>query len=920
MTTRPSFRLSSLAVSLAIVSLSLAQTPPPAGTAQAPKSPEVAKKTLSPADYGKWEVLGEWTLSNDGRWIAAQIGTTEGDQGLLLKNNDTPQQIRRDYAFGASFSDDSKFAGFLTGVSRAAGLKLREERKPIEAKFTLIRLESGQEVSWDNVARFLFLKGGKTLLIHRNRPLGPEPTAQSGSDLIIVDLASGAQFVVGNALDATPSNDGLRIAVTIRSESGEGGLQLIDPNSFRVNQVAWGKEPIRNVTWSKDNNTLAYLTGRSDEKKEGDQHRITLVTGLRSELRLAVLEPTAPDSGIPEGWRISETAPLELADDGQSVGFGAQPWKNKKKPTRPGEKAGVEVWNTKDLRTLPEQRVQAPADQARTDVFYWQPGSKAVQLTKPYNDTGDGENGQLLTGNKHALIVDEKPYASAVSNGFAYYDVYIVNAKTAERTQVLSKTHWLPIPSPEGKYLAYYRQRNWWLYDIEKGTHRNATGDLKTTFEDEEDDHTVPEKRPVDPPTWLAADAGFIVEDKYDAYLVRAGSSSITPLTNGRKDRLIHRFTRIDSNEDGAKITEPLWFSITDEDTVAKGYYVADATGKGKIAVLDNSLIGGLRKARDGDRVAFRLETFDKSPSLLVTNQAFSQMKPTVRTNPQQALFKWGKAELINFKSRWGLPLKGTLVYPADYDPKRSYPMITYIYERLSNRFHAYIPPAEQSSYNAQVLSQNGYFVFMPDIAYKGRNPGKSAQDCLEPAVAAVLARRVGVDPDRVGLMGHSWGGYQTAFVTTVSKTFKVGVAGAPLTELTSMYNTHYWNSGIVNAPLLETGQGRLEVPFWEDPKVYIENSPVWRSQERKSPLLIACGDKDGAVDYHQGIALYNTLRRMGKDAVLLVYAGENHNFTQRPNQLDYARRLRHFLDVHLKGAKPESWITDGIPFLKKDD
>jgi dipeptidyl aminopeptidase/acylaminoacyl peptidase len=134
------------------------------------------------------------------------------------------------------------------------------------------------------------------------------------------------------------------------------------------------------------------------------------------------------------------------------------------------------------------------------------------------------------------------------------------------------------------------------------------------------------------------------------------------------------------------------------------------------------------------------------------------------------------------------------------------------------------------------------------------------------------------------------------------------------------MYNTNYWNTGTPNAPILETSQGRLRVPFWEDPKTYIDNSPVWRSMDRKAPILITFGDQDGAVDYHQGIALYNTLRRMGKDCVLLIYHGENHGFSKRPDQLDYGDRLRQFMDVYLKDAKPAPWISQGVPFLKEDE
>jgi dipeptidyl aminopeptidase/acylaminoacyl peptidase len=245
---------------------------------------------------------------------------------------------------------------------------------------------------------------------------------------------------------------------------------------------------------------------------------------------------------------------------------------------------------------------------------------------------------------------------------------------------------------------------------------------------------------------------------------------------------------------------------------------------------------------------------------------------------------------------------------------------VKYIYEKLSDNLHAYMMPIDWSAYNPQILSQNGYFVYMPDITYKPRNPGLSAVDCLEPAIDAVLALHVGVDSTKIGLMGHSWGAYETAFVTTVSKYFAVGVAGAPLTELTSMYNSYYWNAGITDQQIFETSQGRMEVPFWEDPKVYFDNSAVWQSKKRTAPILITFGDQDGAVDWHQGQYLYNTLRRMGKNAVMLVYAGENHGLVKRANQLDYAHKVRHFLDVYLKNAKPEPWVTDDIPLLKQLD
>jgi dipeptidyl aminopeptidase/acylaminoacyl peptidase len=82
----------------------------------------------------------------------------------------------------------------------------------------------------------------------------------------------------------------------------------------------------------------------------------------------------------------------------------------------------------------------------------------------------------------------------------------------------------------------------------------------------------------------------------------------------------------------------------------------------------------------------------------------------------------------------------------------------------------------------------------------------------------------------------------------------------------------------------------------------------------------VAFGDEDGAVDWHQGQELYATMRRMGKNMILLVYPGENHGLARRPNQIDYARRVRHFFDVYLKGVKAEPWVTEGVPHLRRND
>jgi len=874
------------------------------------------KPTLKPDDYKQWEALSNASISNDGHWINYTISQPDGNGRLVIKNSDGPESATVVNGAAPQFSDDSKWCAYLILPPKAVADKLREEKKPVENRLGLRNLAGGQERVIDRVVSFRFLKGSRYMVVQRYRGTSKP---EGGSDMMLVDLSDGSSLVVGNVVGFSENHDSTLLALRIESDSGEGGIQILNPATRSLTPLTWGKEKTANLDWAKDKDMLVFLAGAEDDKHEGLAFKVFVAKDLREpKPAIRVFDP-ATIKDFPEENRIAEVSPTMINDDGTAVAFGVQMWRPKKKPpVKPEDRVNVEVWNTHDLRVMPRQKVVAGADLNRTDLCVWHLDDNSFRKI----DDGDLQSAVLMPDFHHAVVGDAKPYASPVTNGVNYEDEWLVNTRTGEKTRLLTKVQWGVVPSRTGRYLAYFDRKAWWLYDINADKRRSLTETAKVPFEATEDDHTVPEKPPAGFPIFLKNDEGVLLPDEYDVWLARTGTPNVTRLTDGRKERVVYRYLDIDpsDDEDGPSVVKPFYFQTLDRDTKAAGFYMSDAAGKGKALLQQNARVGSLEKSKDTDRVLFIMGTFTDSPNLYLTNTAFTAIKPESKTNPQQEKYAWGKNELISYKSRFGTPLQGILTYPAGYEAGKTYPMVTYIYERLSDNLHGYSLPIEWSPYSVQILSQNGYFVFQPDIAYQPRNPGKSAVDCLEPAVQAVLDKHVGVDPAKVGLIGHSWGAYQTAFVTSVSKMFAVGVAGAPLTELTSMYNSFYWNSGVSNQQIFETSQARMEVPFWEDPKAYLDNSPVWQSQKRTAPILIAAGDADGAVDWHQAQYLYQTLRRMGKNAVLLVYAGENHNFTRRPDQLDYSRRLRHFLDVYLKGAKPEPWVTDGVPFLKKDD
>ena len=240
------------------------------------------------------------------------------------------------------------------------------------------------------------------------------------------------------------------------------------------------------------------------------------------------------------------------------------------------------------------------------------------------------------------------------------------------------------------------------------------------------------------------------------------------------------------------------------------------------------------------------------------------------------------------------------------------------LYERLSDGLHRYVAPSERDYYNTGVFTSQGYIVLQPDIVFRPREPGVSVVECVGPAVKKVISMGM-VDGGKVGVVGHSWGGFDTAYLTTHSDIFAAGVAGAPITDLVSNYGNHHWSSGIAETDHIETGQQRMEVPLYEDLAAYVRNSAVFNVQNMKTPLLIEVGDGDGTVFWHQGIELYNIARRAKKDVVLLAYAGEDHGLRKKANQMDYQRRILEWFGHYLKGDPAPAWITSGTSVLERE-
>jgi dipeptidyl aminopeptidase/acylaminoacyl peptidase len=399
---------------------------------------------------------------------------------------------------------------------------------------------------------------------------------------------------------------------------------------------------------------------------------------------------------------------------------------------------------------------------------------------------------------------------------------------------------------------------------------------------------------------------------------VSPDGSDAERITDGRADGIRHRRVYLDFDERTVDPDAPLYFTLYSDATEEWGYARASRPGREvETLIYGPQRYTGLSRADDAEVYMYSAQSFEDSPDIFVGDARLAAPTQVTNTNPFQDEYHWGRAELVEFTNTWGDTLQGSLYYPAGYVEGVQYPMIVYIYEIRAQDVRTYHVASERDYYDFQAWVQNGYFVFQPDIVYRDRDPGVSARAAIEPAVAKVVETGM-IDPAKVGLIGHSWGGYQTTYMSTVSDVFAAAVAGAPLTNLFSMYLSVYWNSGGTDARIFEISQGRMEVPFWEDEEAYRRNSPVFHIENMTTPLLMAQGTEDGAVDFNQGVEFYNAARRADKDFVFLVYNGENHGFAREPNQRDYHRRIIEWFDHYLKGEPAPEWIIEGVPYLEQ--
>jgi dienelactone hydrolase len=935
-----------------------------------------SQRAIQLDDIMAWKSINATALSEDGAWFGYRLAPAEGDGDVIIRQTKGDKQFK--FAIGempvpaggpaaqdgppaptgaaVAFSSDSRYAAFTIYPTRAEAAQLRRQRRPLQNKAGIVDLATGEKIEMARVRRYLFSgENGAWIALHK---YAPEPPANAnagsgagagagsgpansnarddrpkGSDLLLRELATGQEINVGNVADFAFDKKGHYLAWVIDAQDKAGnGIQYRDMSTGTIRSIdSDDKAVYSRPSWTDDSDGLAVLKGWEDSAFEDKLYGVVAFRNFSAAGPQKVVFKPADFTDFPAGMTVSPNRNPAWTRDLNAVLFGIH--KAKKKDPAPADrpaatndrdnrdtedKVDLVIWNYKDPRLQSQQQVQENQDKNFSFLAEFRPAEKkfirlADDTVRDVTPTYDQKwaVGRSIGGYELMSNLDGRNFA----------DVYAINMATGERKLALKQSRWTYGASPTGTHFAYYLDGQYWVYDLTSGQTTNLTKSVPTSFINTEDDHNI-DRPPVPFVGWARDGKSVILSDNWDLWQVPISGGAGTNLTlNGKKEQVRYRRPVVlDPEQRGFDLSGPVYIDVYGEWTKRNGIGVIEPGKPGvKRIMWDEAGYGGLLKARKADVYLYTRQTFRDAPDYYVTDASVSNGRKITDLNEQQAPFLWSSGTiLVDYVSAKGDKLQGALHLPANYEKGKQYPTIVFFYEKMSQNAFQYARPTA-NGFNISVYNSNGYAVFDPDITYKLNDPGMSAVWCLVPGVKAAIATGV-VDAKRVGIHGHSWGGYQTAFTITQTDLFAAAVAGAPLTDMISMYGIIYKNTGGTNGEIFESSQGRFTSGPWENWEAYTRNSPVAQAAKVKTPLLMLHNDKDGAVDFTQGIEYFNTLRRMQKPVVLLEYPGENHSLAKRANQKDYTVRMKEFFDHYLMGKALPDWYEQGIPRLQMDE
>lgn len=330
-------------------------------------------------------------------------------------------------------------------------------------------------------------------------------------------------------------------------------------------------------------------------------------------------------------------------------------------------------------------------------------------------------------------------------------------------------------------------------------------------------------------------------------------------------------------------------------------YYVTAASGQITEDNYAAGVVTGVTFNRGATMIGMVMQNSVRPPEAYVVKIGDRNPTQISRVNDEIAKMPFGKTEVITWKSSDGRDIEGLLTYPVGYVAGSKVPLILNVHGGPAGVFQqSFI--GGRGSYPIATFASKGYAILRPNprgssgygTEFRRANikdwGGMDYQDLMT-GVDKVIA--IGVaDPNRLGVMGWSYGGYMTSTIITKTKRFKAASAGAPVTNLMSF-------NGTADIPGFIPDYFGGE--FWNDPATYAKHSAMFNIKDASTPTLIQHGEADVRVPISQGYELYNALKAQGVPTRMIVLPRMPHGPNEPKMQVAAMQSNLEWFDKYLK-------------------
>lgn len=874
-----------------------------------PALAQTTPKPLTVDDLAAWRRITRQAISDDGHWAACQSSPWVGDADVALYKASGEEVNRFEPAGDFAFSVSSRYliVEQLPSKQLTDSLKLaktKADKMPMNS-LIICPVEGSLELI-DSVKTYRLAEKADFLAYQKGR---------KDSTLYVrsLDGKQAFHFPAVSAFGFAKKSERLYFVSAGDSTGLTAGLYTLEPKTGTPALIKAGDGAFRQIALNEAGDRVAFLYAA---EKDSVYKALELWLSETNGQARKVAGPA--DKAFPSGWVISEHAPLVFSENSSRLFFGTAPRPRRPDTTRLAEyRPDVQVWSWDEPVQYTQQTYDKKEEMKRSyQAVYNLKSNQILQLADealPDILLGDKGNAPL------AVLSTSRPYSvSSMWEGRTRSDYYVVSLETGDKALLQQGVYHSYRLSPGGTYAFWYAETDssWYTLSLaDRQLHRLTT---PQTFAAWNEDNDVPDyPSPHGTAGWTTGDKYLLLYDRYDIWKFdpQGAAQPVNLTLDGRKDKRSYVLLRLDKEERFIDLEQPQYLQTFNEVTKGSGYYRTHFSAPASPNPLlegDFKLQAPL-KAKNADAVLYTSQTYTQYPDVRLSDLSFRHSLRLTDGYRQQEGFLWGTAELVSWLSLDGRPLEGVVYKPANFDPQKKYPLIVNFYERNAETLYNYhMPEPHRSTIDYHFYNSNEYIIFNPDVRYIDGYPGESCFNCVMPGITSLMAQGY-IDEKAIGAQGHSWGGYQVAYLATRTRLFAAIESGAPVVNMFSAYGGIRWGSGLNRSFQYEHGQSRIGGTLWSAPLQYLENSPLFNINKVETPILIMHNDADGHVPWYQGIEYFIALKRLQKPAWLLNYTGEPHWPMRMANRIDFQKRMAQFFNHYLKKQPMPKWMSEGV-------